>query len=101
VIPDGRLTGEARLSLLSQTDCWHWIGPEDQIQRAHDLNSQRSGIKFHTMPPVEHWLADDSTENYPFNIPFDKVKDDLVLVIHTSGTTGQLLKLFVPLKVLI
>jgi hypothetical protein len=90
VIPDGRLTEEAKLGILDQADCWHWIASSECIESAEVLPLQRKGLQLHFMPTLDFWLRDrDDFTVYPFDVTFDQVRDEKVLVIHTSGTTGN------------
>ncbi|KAF2034777.1 acetyl-CoA synthetase-like protein [Setomelanomma holmii] len=45
-------------------------------------------IKTACMPDLDILLADTPSDHYPYSKTFDEAKDDEVLVLHTSGTTG-------------
>ena len=41
------------------------------------------------IPALDQLLAEDEVPPYPFSKSFDEAKNDPVLVLHTSGSTGQ------------
>jgi len=41
------------------------------------------------IPSLSQLLAEDEVPPYPFTKSFDEAKNDPVLVLHTSGSTGQ------------
>ena len=46
-------------------------------------------IKTFNIPSLSQLLAEDEVPSYPFTKTFDEAKNDPVLVLHTSGSTGQ------------
>lgn len=56
-------------------------------------SSQRSpGTKFTRLPSLEDILAEDgnSTVPYLYNESWEQAKDEIVCIIHTSGTAGRM-----------
>ena len=89
-----RLTPKALLILLDEMKCFTWIGGSaEKVAEGADLLSQRKGTRFLQLPPLEFWLSDEKALHYSFALTWEKVKTNPVFCIHSSGTTGEPVRL--------
>jgi acyl-coenzyme A synthetase/AMP-(fatty) acid ligase len=79
------------VSLLSAANCniMFYSGGSSPL-KAHviDLQHAISGLRIHEIPSMEQMMAVKS-DHYPYNKTFEEAKSDTVLVLHTSGSTGN------------
>lgn len=85
---DGRITGEGLKSLLTATQAEAWLHADDRwTLEAADV---RDGVtKQESFPSLKWCLDADDTPDYLYNKTWEEGKDDEILIIHTSGTTGE------------
>ena len=69
------------------THCTAWIYAGDDA--AEIVKGIGPDVKRFTAPPLEWFLDSEGYKKYPYNKTFEETKDDVILVIHTSGTTGR------------
>ena len=83
-IPDGRTTPDGLVKILEEIQCNAWICTRD---RPSTVLGQQTLV----FPSLEDILAGDcnSTLAYPYNESWENAKDEIVCIIHTSGTTGM------------
>ncbi|KAH8812304.1 hypothetical protein F5884DRAFT_750614 [Xylogone sp. PMI_703] len=83
-IPDGRLTTEGLSDILKEINCNAWICTQE-------LPSQVPGIDSLEFPSLEELLKEDTQiiSPYPYTNTWDEAKNEIVCIIHTSGTTGM------------
>jgi long-subunit acyl-CoA synthetase (AMP-forming) len=86
---------QAHLSLLAATECNMLLASKESIQLWHGLQSEAGNSKILAIPDLEYFLAEDAVENYPFGKSWEEFKNDPILIMHTSGTTGKFLS---PIK---
>jgi hypothetical protein len=82
------MTSDGLASILKEVECSAWISTQDQF-------SEVPGHKSLVFPSLEDILAEESNSSlpYPYNETWEQAKDEIVCIIHTSGTTGMVLKL--------
>jgi hypothetical protein len=86
-IPDGRVTKDGFKSLIEQTNCTAWVYAGDE---AGGLAKEIGvGLQLCEMPALEWCLDSDGGKGYEYTKSFEEAKWDVVLIIHTSGTTGK------------
>jgi hypothetical protein len=92
LITDGRVTIQGTTDLLAQTQCDVWITTHDGSERGNDLVKERMTLRVLIIPSVEYFLEDEKTAHYPYAKTWDEAKSDVIYIIHTSGTTGNMAK---------
>jgi acyl-coenzyme A synthetase/AMP-(fatty) acid ligase len=80
------LTDEGLANLIESTKCETWIYAED----AEDgpPKTLKAGMKRLALPSLAWCLDATSQKRYPYEKTWDGSKHDVVITIHTSGTTG-------------
>ncbi|OAL49441.1 acetyl-CoA synthetase-like protein [Pyrenochaeta sp. DS3sAY3a] len=86
-IPDGRMTKHGLNNLLEKTECKTWLYAEDE-KREGLLGSDLDLPKF-GLPSLEWMLDSEEQESYPYDKTFEQAAHDGIVIIHTSGTTGD------------
>lgn len=87
LVPDGRVTKEGLNSLIKATDCKAWLYADDDS--SGPLVEPRSDLKMCGLPSLQWMLDSEQQERYPYDKTYEEAKWDEVIIIHTSGTTGQ------------
>lgn len=84
-----RNTLEAHLHLLQETDCHPFLVPQNfplpvitEIQNARKL-------RVVDIEPLSHWLEDTPHKIYPYTKAFAEARQELFVVVYTSGSTGM------------
>ena len=85
LVPSPRTSTKNQISLLKATDCRVLLKAgstriDDQLC-AED-------VRCIVIPELDHFLDRDPVTQYPFNKTFEEVRNDLVAVLHSSGSTG-------------
>lgn len=88
-IPDRRVTKDGLQSLIEATRCTAWVYAGDEA--ASLAKEVGAGLKLCTLPSLEWCLDSKGHKDYPYNKTFEEAKFDVILIIHTSGTTGKIL----------
>lgn len=86
LIPDGRVTDVGLAKLVEETECKAWIyadGETNCTPKTLDPSLKRLAL-----PSIEWCLDAQNHKPYPYGKSWDEGKDDLIVIIHTSGTTG-------------
>jgi len=88
-IPDGRLTPEGLVNILEKIQCSAWICTRDRPSTA-------PGQQTVVFPSLEEILTEDSNSTlaYPYDESWEHSKNEIVTIIHTSGTTGESSKFY-------
>jgi acyl-CoA synthetase (AMP-forming)/AMP-acid ligase II len=79
------------VSLLNATNCdvvFYSGGGSPLEAHVKGIQNTISGLRIHEIPSLEQMIADES-DHYPYNKTFDEAKNDTVLFLHTSGSTGN------------
>lgn len=99
MVCDGRITGEGLKSLLTATQAKAWLFADDRwtlkAASVHDAMTREESF-----PSLKWCLDADGALDYPYNKTWEEAKDDEILIIHTSGTTGEILESHIPVMVL-
>jgi acyl-CoA synthetase (AMP-forming)/AMP-acid ligase II len=74
------------LALLSATDCKAILTPEGYNLQEGLLD--KSTIPLFRVAELLELLAEGEVRQYKFSKSFDEAKDDPLMVLHTSGSTG-------------
>ena len=81
----------AQLKLLAECDCTIFLAAEDSLKVQEDMSAitaQRQ-MQVYQFPTLD-WLLDGAPAPlYPFDKTLDELRDQIYVVIHTSGSTGH------------
>jgi hypothetical protein len=91
LLPDGRVANEGLASLITLTNCKVWFYADDDAA-AEPLVGLESGLRTCALPSLEWMLDNAGQERYVYNKTYEEAKYDEVVIVHTSGTTGELNK---------
>lgn len=85
-IPDGRITTDGLRSILREVNCTAWITTVEEFSPAE-------GLKSYYIPSLDDLISQENGDvrQYPYEKGWEQAKDDIVCIIHTSGTTGTTL----------
>ena len=78
---------QANINLFNLTNCAILVHTDPPAPFAQALLAQHP-INSYQIPSLDELLAEDEAPPFPFTKAFDEVKNDPVLVLHTSGSTG-------------
>jgi acyl-coenzyme A synthetase/AMP-(fatty) acid ligase len=73
--------------LLEKAECKTWLYAEDD--KDGPPNTLPAGIKRIALPSLEWCLDANGHKRYPYDKTWHEAKHDVVLFVHTSGTTGM------------
>ncbi|KAG9238968.1 hypothetical protein BJ875DRAFT_275589 [Amylocarpus encephaloides] len=88
LLPSNQNSRDAHLSILDAVECEVLIASADQIPVWESLRPEIDSKKVITIPELEYFLLEAAVESYPFNLTWADIKDDPIIVMHTSGSTG-------------
>lgn len=81
------MTKEGLLGLVTKTDCKAWFYAEED--RSDQLIGAHEGLKTLSLPSTEWMLHHEEPKRYPYDKTFEQAARDVIVIIHTSGTTGK------------
>ncbi|KAJ5995378.1 NRPS-like enzyme [Penicillium waksmanii] len=83
-IPDGRITPDGMLKILDEIKCKIWVSPDDQGAFPKGQTSLK-------IPSLEDILEQPNSGDiqYTYDESWEQEKNEIVCIIHTSGTTGN------------
>jgi len=85
---------EGHLGVIDAADCKIWcIASEKNVQVEQILSKRAMRIMF--LPSLDSLLHEIPVDPYPFTKSFEEAKNDPILVLHTSGSTGLPKPIFV------
>lgn len=82
------MTPESRLQLLRASDSTAFVRAESPVLNFDLPSGEASDILLVNAPGLEQLLDEGDVPHYAFPYTFEQVKKDLVMTMHTSGTTG-------------
>ena len=82
-------TPQQNAVLLQQTGCRKFFLSPELTSVAKSAQAQVPGITLQAVEEFDHWL-ENYTRHYPFEKSLDEAKWDPILVLHSSGSTGEL-----------
>jgi acyl-coenzyme A synthetase/AMP-(fatty) acid ligase len=86
LIPDGRNTADGLKALIASTDCKAWIYAEDDPKGP--LVDKDTQLQTCALPSLDWMLDANEQDRYPYDKTFEQAAHDVIVIIHTSGTTG-------------
>ena len=75
------------MSLLTATNCKVLFYSEELEEQAFALSKLVKDLTVIRIPSLQDMVA-KNTEHYPYTKTWEEAKNDIVLIIHTSGSTG-------------
>ena len=74
--------------LLDQTACTKLLHAEEVVPLVNKLTAIHPGLRPTQTASLDEILSGTGPE-YPYNKSFDEARDDPIVVLHSSGSTGQ------------
>ena len=74
--------------LLEQTKCNKFFYSSEMQPTILELQSQFAELRIEALAPLDDWLA-GSTTPFPYEKTLEESKWDPIVVLHSSGSTGQ------------
>ena len=95
IVPGLALPIDSLEYLFELYKCRDFISAPHPKTEARDeaLRRKQTGISFYGAPELEEWLKDDAigTSRYDYSKEWETGKNEPVLILHTSGSTGIIL----------
>lgn len=88
MVPSVRNSLSMNLSLLKRTNCNKIFYSQELAQKVQELREERPSIVAIPMPSLEE-LLESRPHHYPYDKIFDEVENDPIIIVHTSGSTGE------------
>ncbi|KAL9078027.1 MAG: hypothetical protein Q9157_003058 [Trypethelium eluteriae] len=78
---------DVQVALLEKLQCTILFTPEKMSEAAKSVLDHRKMDKY-ILPELDHFLAEESVQPYPYSKTFEEARKDPYVVMHSSGTTG-------------
>ena len=88
LLPSVRNSSWMNKSLLEQTNCTKFLYPSEMSQKVQDLQGEKSGIEIFLVESLSDMLLGHA-KYYPYECNYTDVRWDPVLVLLSSGSTGE------------
>lgn len=75
---------------MESTNCQTLLASEERVQYWHNLGSKTGDRQILTVPSFEYFVNDIPVDQYPYSKTWEAIKDDPILILHTSGSTGNM-----------
>ncbi|TVY44200.1 Non-canonical non-ribosomal peptide synthetase [Lachnellula occidentalis] len=75
-------------SLIDTTNCKTLFYSGPLASQAEALQKLSTGLKIFPLPSLDTMIA-SKTPHYPYGKTWAEAKDDVVMIVHTSGSTGN------------
>lgn len=96
-LPSTRNSDEAHVHLLKATTCSKFFFTEERQTRILEIQALCSTLDIFQVPAVKTMLADKSgLRHYAYTKSYADAEDDTILIIHSSGTTGESTPAMIP-----
>jgi len=89
LVPSVRNSSWINLSLLEQTKCTKFLYSTEMSQKVHELQVEKKGLHTLAVESLDDMTLQD-TKYYPYEKSFAKDRWDPVLVLQSSGSTGNI-----------
>lgn len=87
LLPSPRNAVQNTAALLEQTECKTIFYSGDLSTQEPELQKLIPGLKMISVPSLTE-MTTAKTEHYPYTKTWDEARKDVVLIVHTSGSTG-------------
>ncbi|KAI9812571.1 MAG: hypothetical protein M1827_004560 [Pycnora praestabilis] len=88
LVPSLLASVDAHLSLVDLSCCETFLCDEAMVPMVEKLLGQRTSMKRVLVPELEKWLEGAKVREYAYDKDYQDAKDDPVVIVHTSGTSG-------------
>jgi acyl-CoA synthetase (AMP-forming)/AMP-acid ligase II len=88
LMPSPRNALPNNVSLLKTTECKVLFHTGPLVSQAEALQKLVSDLRISSLPSLEEMTA-SKVEHYPYTKTWAEAKDDVVMIVHTSGSTGS------------
>lgn len=78
------------VSLLDQTKCTKFLYAVELSQKIHDLQTQKKDLQTFVVQSLDE-IFQEYDKHYTYEMKFQDVRWDPVLILHSSGSTGNVL----------
>ena len=76
------------ISLLEQTKCSKFVYSTEVSQKVHTLQTEKKNLRIFAVQSLGHMIV-EYNKHYPYEVKFSDVRWDPVLILHSSGSTGE------------
>ena len=76
------------VSLLEQTECSKFLYATEVSLKVHDLQMQKKDLQIFAIQSLDDMIQ-EYTRYYPYDVNYTDVRWDPVLILHSSGSTGE------------
>ncbi|KAI1387789.1 acetyl-CoA synthetase-like protein [Hypoxylon trugodes] len=87
LLPSPRNPPSVNLSLMNQTESTKLLHTSEVTPIVKPLQGLQPSIHFKVIPSFDE-MINSTPEHYPYRKGFDEAKNDPILVLHSSGSTG-------------
>ncbi len=77
------------LSLLQQTGCVKFLHTFEMSPKVRELQAERESLRAIAVSSLGY-MTHQGSKHYPYKASFEKNRWDPVLILHSSGSTGEL-----------
>jgi acyl-coenzyme A synthetase/AMP-(fatty) acid ligase len=86
---------DGHLAVIDRCDCELWIAPAQKIPQIDQIMEKRP-MKQACLPELLELLDEEPAAEYTYNVTFAEARQDPLVVLHTSGSTGLPKPIIVP-----
>ena len=76
------------ISLLEQTKCSKFFYSNEVSQKVHALQTEKKDLQIFAVQSLSDMVL-EYNNIYPYEVKFSDVRWDPVLILHSSGSTGE------------
>ena len=76
-------------SLLEQTKCTKFLYTKEMSQKVHELQSEKNDLQIQAVGSLDEMIQNYG-KRYPYEASFAKNRWNPVLILHSSGSTGEI-----------
>lgn len=88
MLPLDQNSRAGHLGVLAATDCKTLLASQSHLDNWNALRPEIDSFQVFVIPELEYFLKLEETKVYPFDLSWEDIKDDVMLILHTSGSTG-------------
>ena len=89
LLPSIRNASWMTVSLFEQTKCARLLYSPEMKAPAAALQAERTDLHVFEVVPLDTMLSEDAVEHMPFGRDWETSKWDPILVLQSSGSTGE------------
>jgi hypothetical protein len=89
LFPGEQNSREGTLNFLNVRSCSILVASKEVTNVVDSLRPDIDAFKFHAFPDLGYFTSDEPVKMYPFTSTSEEIKNNVVVVLHTSGSTGR------------